>query len=72
MLQSHIVEIDGVFVGAAVRLAQGFRFVAVDRRLCALNGIVACSLIELTRQARRLLLAGREQPPDPGNGAPRP
>ena len=59
MLQSHIVEIDGVFVGAAIRLAQGFRFVAVDHRLGVLNGSVTGSLMELTRQVRSVLISGR-------------
>ena len=33
MLQSHIIEIDGVFVGAAIRIDRGYRFVATDFRL---------------------------------------
>lgn len=33
MIQSHIIEVDGVFVGAAVRLDTGYRFVATDFRL---------------------------------------
>jgi hypothetical protein len=38
MLQSHVIEIDGAFVGAAVRLDTGYRFVAIDVRMEALNG----------------------------------
>lgn len=33
MLQSHIIDIDGVFVGVAVRLDTGFRFIATDPRV---------------------------------------
>ena len=33
MLQSHIIEVDGVFVGAAIRIDRGYRFVATDFRL---------------------------------------
>ena len=33
MLQSHVIEIDGAFVGAAVRLDTGYRFIATDFRL---------------------------------------
>ena len=30
MLQSHVIEIDGAFVGAAVCLDTGYRFIATD------------------------------------------
>ena len=33
MLQSHIIDVDGVFVGAAIRIDRGYRFVATDFRL---------------------------------------
>ncbi len=59
MLQSHVVEIDGAFVGAAVRLADGYRFVAVDVRLDDLDGRVWPTLTELRRQVRVMVLAGR-------------
>ncbi len=37
MLQSHIIDMDGVFVGAAIRIDSGYRFVATDFRLAELD-----------------------------------
>lgn len=54
MLQSHVIEIDGVFVGAAVRLDSGFRFVATDLRLHELDSTVWPTLADVQRVARRL------------------
>ena len=34
MLQSHVIDVDGVCVGAAIRIDRGYRFVAID---CADN-----------------------------------
>ena len=53
MLQSHAIEIDGVFVGAAVRLDCGYRFVAVDLRLSEMDSTVWPTLADLRRVARR-------------------
>jgi hypothetical protein len=55
MHQSHIVEIDGVFVGAALRQSDGYRFVAVDERLRQLNGSMLPTLSDLRRLARQAL-----------------
>jgi len=64
MLQSHVIEIDGRFVGAAVRLDSGYRFIAVDFRLEDLDGTVWPSLGDVQRLARRLYLNGNlEQGP---------
>lgn len=59
MIQSHVVEIDGAFVGAAVRQIDGYRFVAVDVRLDELDGRVWPTRGELHWQVRLLVLAGR-------------
>ena len=59
MLQSHVIEIDGRFVGAAVRETNGYRFVAVDLRLEEMDGEVWQSLAEVHRFARRLSLQRR-------------
>jgi len=59
MLQSHIIEIDGAFVGAAVRLDIGFRFVATDIRVEELDGTVWPSLPDLQRLAGGLYRTGR-------------
>ena len=44
MLQSHIIDINGNFVGAAVRLDSGFRFVALNIRVEELDGTIWPSL----------------------------
>ena len=65
MLQSHVIEIDGAFVGAAVRQMGGFRFVAVDMRLEDLDGSLWPSLADVRRVARRLAVSGRVGEPCP-------
>jgi hypothetical protein len=59
MLQSHVIDIDGVFVGAAVRLDRGYRFIATDLRLDDLDGSIWPTLNDVVRLARRLYLTGR-------------
>jgi hypothetical protein len=54
MLQSHIIDIDGAFVGAAVRLDRGYRFVATDIRLDDLDGSIWPTLADIQRLAREL------------------
>jgi hypothetical protein len=58
MLQSHVIEIDGVFVGAAARLDAGYRFIATDFRLDELNGTISPSLAEIRRLAHLLFRGG--------------
>lgn len=59
MLQSYVIDIDGVFVGAAVRLDTGYRFIATDIRLDDLDGTIWPDLADVKRLARRLFLTGR-------------
>lgn len=59
MLQSHIIDIDGNFVGAAVRLDVGYRFIATDVKLEDLDGSVFATLADVQRLARRIYWAGR-------------
>jgi hypothetical protein len=59
MLQSHVIEIDGVFVGAAIRLHNGYRFVAVNVKLDDLDGSIWPTLADIRRLARRFYFAGR-------------
>jgi hypothetical protein len=54
MLRSHIIEIDGVFVGAAVHIDRGYRFVATDFRLEELDSSVWQTLADVQRVARRV------------------
>lgn len=58
MLQSHIIDINGNFVGAAVRLDQGYRFVALNMRVDELDGTVWPSLDIVQRLARQLFITG--------------
>jgi hypothetical protein len=58
MLQSHIIEIDGVFVGAAIRIDRGYRFVAIDFRLEELDSTIWPTLADVQRLARRIYLTG--------------
>lgn len=52
MVQSQIIEIDGRFVGAAVRQMGGWRFVAVDVRLDGIDGRVMPSVAAISELAR--------------------
>jgi len=63
MLQSHIIEVDGAFVGAAVRLDTGYRFVATDLRVEELDGTTWPSLADVRRLAHRLFRTGRFDAP---------
>ncbi len=68
MIRSHVVEIDGTFVGAAVPQHDGrLRFIAVDIRLDDLNGSVWPSLADIRRVARGLMRVGlpRLNAPEP-------
>jgi hypothetical protein len=56
MLQSHVIEVDGAFVGAAIRIDRGYRFVANDFRLEELDSTVWPTLDDVRRVARRTLL----------------
>jgi len=63
MLQSHVIEIDGAFVGAAVRLDTGYRFIATDIRMEELDGATLPSLADVRRLAQRLFRTGSFTPP---------
>jgi hypothetical protein len=54
MLKSHVIEVDGVFVGAAVQHSDGYRLVAVAPQLAPLNGVVAPTLQDTRRLAMRV------------------
>ena len=58
MIQSHVIDVDGVFVGAAVRLDAGYRFVATDFRLEELDSTIWPTLADVRRLARRIFLTG--------------
>ncbi len=53
MIQSHPIEVDGVFVGAAIRLDEGYRFIALSLRLDDLDGVVRPQLQDIRRLAQQ-------------------
>jgi hypothetical protein len=59
MLQSYVIDVDGTFVGAAVLLDTGYRFIATDIRLDDLDGTVWPTLADVKRLARGLYRTGR-------------
>jgi hypothetical protein len=58
MLQSHPINIDGVFVGAAIRLDRGYNFIATNVRLEELDQTIWPTLADVQHQVRRLYLTG--------------
>lgn len=69
MLQSHVIDIDGRFVGVALRLDQGFRFIAIDPRVEDLGEIICASTDDIRRLARRALAQEHRPAVDSGHAA---
>jgi hypothetical protein len=63
MHTSKIVEVDGVFIGAAVLLpeSQGWRFVAADHRADAADGRTAATLHDAQQLAKRAFFTSRSR-----------
>lgn len=59
MMQSHVIDIGGVFMGAAVREAGAYRFVAVDPRVEGLDHTLWPDLPATERAVRHVLTTGR-------------
>ena len=59
MLQSYVINIDGAFVGAAVRLDVGYRFIPIDYRLEDLRGSLWPTLADLQRSAKQIFRTDR-------------
>jgi len=61
MQSSKIIEVDGVFIGAAVRLPEGggWRFVSADERSSAADGATAATLEDASMMARRAFVTSR-------------
>jgi hypothetical protein len=51
--QSHVIEIDGIFVGAAARYGDSYRFVGVDSRLMEMDGQHFAQLSDVREAASR-------------------
>jgi hypothetical protein len=56
MFQSHVIEVHGVFAGAAIDAAGKFRFVAVDPRVEELDGSEWPSLPDVQRVVGGMLV----------------
>ncbi len=72
MIQSHVIEIGGTFVGAAIAASTGFRFRAVHAKVEELDESTWLSLDELKRAVRHLFTTGRlgAGPPSAAFGLP--
>ncbi len=55
MHTSKVIEVDGIFLGAAVMLPQqqGWRFVAANERVVPIDGNVAQTIEDTRRLARK-------------------
>jgi hypothetical protein len=62
MFQSHVIEVAGVFAGAAVNEAGIYRFVAVDPRFEELDGSEWPSLPDIRRVVGRHLVSNGHLP----------
>ncbi len=58
MFQSHVIEVGGKFVGAAIAFSGKFRFVAVDPRVDELDGSEWPSLPDVQRVVGHLFTTG--------------
>jgi hypothetical protein len=59
MRYSRPIEVDGVFLGAAVEHELGFRFIAVDVRVSEMDQSIWPTLDYAYRSARQLFKSGR-------------
>ena len=55
MIQSHVIEIEGVFAGVAVLIGPDYRFIAIDPRLEDLDRTQWPTLAEVRRVAGKVL-----------------
>jgi len=58
VFQSHVIEVAGTFVGAAIAYTGKFRFVAVDPRLKPLDRSEWRTLADVHRVVRHFLTTG--------------
>ena len=68
MLQSHVIEIGGIFVGAAITTTTEFRFRAVHSKVKDLDESTWRSLKDLNGAVQHLFTAGQlNAGPDPAS-----
>jgi hypothetical protein len=63
MRQSRPIEVDGVFLGAAIEHELGVRFVAVDVRVTEMDQSIWPNVEYAYRSARQLFKSGRAANP---------
>lgn len=63
MRQSRPIEVDGVFLGAAIEHELGVRFIAVDVRVTEMDQSIWPSIDYAYRSARQLFKSGRTAAP---------
>ncbi len=59
MIQSHVIDIAGVFAGAAIRTPSNYRFMAIDPRVEDLDQSEWASLADMKRVVGHLLRTGK-------------
>jgi len=62
MRESHVIEVSGLFAGAAVTHNGRFRFIAVDPRVEELDDSIWPSLPDVQRVVKHLWVTGRLPP----------
>ncbi len=65
MRQSSVIDINGIFVGAAVEQNHAFRFVSTDERLNSIDGSVFPTLRDVKSAASAAFFAARSINPSP-------
>jgi hypothetical protein len=63
MRHSRLIEVEGVFLGAAVEHELGVRFIAVDVRVAEMDQSIWPNLDYAYRSARQLFKSGRAANP---------
>lgn len=65
MQNSKVIEVDGIFIGAAIRLpaSGGWRFVSADQRTSDADGAIAATLLDTQLLARRAFVTARIRQP---------
>jgi hypothetical protein len=62
MIQSHVIDVAGVFAGAAIRTPTNYRFMAVDPRVEDLDQSEWPSLADVRRVVCHLMRTGQLPP----------
>lgn len=63
MRKSSVIDINGIFVGAAVQTKRNFRFVATDDRVGKLNGSTFNSLHDVKSAASAAFFSNHAKNP---------